>query len=100
MKQNEYEFRAKLWEYQGSGAWFFVTLPGDKAAEIKHLFGTPWRGWGSVRVEATIGASVWKTSIFPDKESASYLLPVKSTVRKAEGLAAGSEVRVLLRIPG
>lgn len=100
MKHNEYRFKAKLWEYQGESPWFFVTLPGDQAAEIKQLFGTPWRGWGSVKVQATIGSSVWKTSIFPDKESASYLLPVKSTVRKTEGIGAGSEVSVLLRIPG
>lgn len=100
MRHNEFRFTAKLWEYRGTGAWFFVTLPGDQAAEIKQLFGTPWRGWGSVKVQATIGTSTWKTSIFPDKESASYLLPVKSTVRKAEGIAAGSKVAVLLQIPG
>lgn len=99
MNHNGYQFTAKLWEYQGIGAWFFVTLPKHIAPEIKDLFGRPHRGWGSVKVQATIGTSTWKTSIFPDKESASYLLPVKSTIRKAEGIAAGSEVAVLLRIP-
>lgn len=98
MKQNEYRFTTKLWEYEGDSPWFFATLPRDQAAEIKHLFGTPWRGWGSVKVEASIGKTVWMTSIFPDKESASYVLPVKSTIRKAEGITAGSKITVMLRI--
>lgn len=98
MDRNEYQFKARLWEYEGAGAWFFVTLPNDISAEIKHLFGTPRRGWGSIPVETTIGDTVWKTSIFPDKESGCYMLPVKSVVRKAEGINMGDEVVVILRI--
>ena len=98
MDRNEYQFKAKLWEYEGAGAWFFVTLPKDTSSEIKQLFGTPRRGWGSIPVEATIGDTVWKTSIFPDKESGSYMLPVKSAVRKAEGVGKGDEVVLVIRI--
>jgi hypothetical protein len=37
----------------------------------------------------TIGSSRWRTSIFPDKQRATYVLPVKKAVRAAEGLAHG-----------
>jgi hypothetical protein len=98
MDASEYQFTAKLWEYDGAGAWFFVTLPKAIAGEIRELFGTPRRGWGSIRVHATVGSTNWQTSIFPDKESGSYLLPVKSAVRQAERLTKGSTCTVLLRI--
>ena len=50
------------------------------------------RGFGSVRVEATIGDVTWRTSVFPMKEG--YILPVKAQVRRKAGIAAGDEVTV------
>ena len=52
------------------------------------------RGWGAMKVHVTIGATVWDTSIFPDKGSGGWLLPVKAAVRKAEGLVAGDQVQL------
>ena len=89
-------FRAKLWLFQGGGAWYFVTLPKDLAAEIRFFAVGPKRGFGSVRVEATIGDSTWRTSVFPSKSSGTYVLPVKADVRRAEGLQEGRMVRVAL----
>lgn len=83
--------------YQGKGAWFFITLPKDDSARIK-FFAGPRRGWGSVRVEAQIGKTKWKTSIFPDKKADAYFLPVKADVRATEKLEAGRNVGVRLRI--
>lgn len=89
------EFRAKMWLYSGNGAWHFVTLPAAAAKKIREA--TPVRrGFGSVRVKARIGKSQWETSVFPDKASKSYLLPVKAAVRKAEKIAAGKTVQVQL----
>ena len=47
-----------------------------------------------MKVHVTIGATVWDTSIFPDKGSGGWLLPVKAAVRKAEGLVAGDQVQL------
>ncbi|MEZ5231631.1 MAG: DUF1905 domain-containing protein [Acidimicrobiales bacterium] len=58
----------------------------------------PGRGFGSVRVEATIGATVWRTSVFPDRGSGCYVLPLKQAVRKAEGLLDGDPATVTLRL--
>lgn len=93
-----HSFRALLWEHDGDGAWHFVSLPHAEADEIESTAAGARRGFGSVRVEVTIGSTTWRTSVFPDKKRATYLLPVKRCVREAEGLAAGSEVAVRLRV--
>ena len=92
------EFTAELWEHSTMpGSWFFVTLPEDCADDIAAVTeGAERRGFGSVRVEATLGPSTWRTSVFPDKESGSYVLPVKKAVRAAAAIEAGDEVPVRL----
>ena len=49
------------------------------------------RGFGSVKVIASIGGSRWQTSLFPQK-TGGWFLPVKKPVRLAEGLEFGDEV--------
>lgn len=93
-----FPFRAAMWLYQGKGAWHFVTLPVDVGAEIRARTAMNRRGWGSVRVSVTIGGSTWQTSIFPDKTSGSYLLPLKETIRSAEHLRVGEQVDVSLDV--
>ena len=56
------------------------------------------RGFGSRRVEVTVGLTTWRTSIFPDKESGSFLLPVKADVRKQEQLDDGDPVTVYMTL--
>jgi hypothetical protein len=51
-----------------------------------------------VKVEARIGFYSWKTSIFPDKKSGCYLLPLKAEVRKALQISDGDEVFVTLTV--
>jgi hypothetical protein len=91
-----FDFTADLWRYAGDAAWYFVTLPHDVADDIDEITVDRRRGFGSVRVEVTVGSTTWRTSIFPDTKSESFLLPVKQAVRRAEGLDAGSPVAVLL----
>lgn len=96
--ERAYTFEAEVWEHAGDGAWHFVSLPDAVADEIDELHGHKAGGFGSVRVEVTIGGSTWRTSVFPDKKRATYLLPVKKPVRRAEGIETGSVVRVALEV--
>lgn len=89
-------FRAELWMWSGKGAWFFLTLPKEEAERVRFFTGGKRRGFGSLRVKARIGKTEWRTSIFPDRKTGSYLLPVKAEVREAERLAAGSAVAATL----
>ena len=92
-----YRLRGKVWLHPGAAGWHFITLPKGPAQELRGLRGKG-AGWGSVPVTATIGATSWKTSIFPDAKSGSFLLPVKAAVRKAEGIEAGQAVAFQLAV--
>jgi len=86
-----------IWKGEAAGRWYFVTVPDEQSGEVKaHALGAP-RGFGSVRVEATIGDITWRTSVFP-LNSGGYLLPVKADVRRKAGLGAGDEVAVSLEL--
>lgn len=92
------EFDAQVWEWESSPegtAWFFISVPEDESEDIRMHAGPP-RGFGSVRVEATIGATTWRTSVFPGKSG--YSLPVKKAVRRAESLDLGDSARVTLEL--
>lgn len=86
-----------IWKGEAAGRWYFLTIPEDESDNIRAAaFGSP-RGFGSVRVEATIGDVTWRTSVFP-LNSGGYLLPVKAEIRKRASLAAGDEVTVELNL--
>lgn len=99
----EHEFTAELWRWKARetgdgepGSWFFVSLPFDDSDAIE-AEAVPGKGFGSVRVEVTIGGSTWRTSLFPSAEEKTYVLPVKKAVRVAEDLVEGRPCRVALR---
>ncbi|HUR49178.1 MAG TPA: DUF1905 domain-containing protein [Acidimicrobiales bacterium] len=92
-----FRFDAEVWEYEGPAAWFFVSLPHDVADEIDEAYQGRTNGFGSIRVEVKVGSSKWLTSIFPDRKRATFVLPVKKEVRRAEGLEAGTVAKVDLR---
>lgn len=98
----EHVFTAFLWRWAAkdedkSGSWFFVSLPFEVSDAIDEESG-PARGFGSVRVEVTVGGSTWRTSVFPSAERKTFVLPVKKAVRVAEGLAEGGACEVRLRL--
>jgi hypothetical protein len=95
-----YKLKGRLWLHGGPASWYFLTLPKGAAREIRLMLGAgvTGRGWGSIRVRATVGGTTWSTSIFPDKKAGSYLLPVKAEVRTAEGLAEGAAVAYTLLV--
>ena len=93
-----FEFAAPLWRYPGADGWHFVSLPPGISGDIAEITAGIRRGFGSVRVAVTVGATSWRTSIFPDSETGAYLLPVKKAVRVAEHLKEGDQVQARLQI--
>ena len=94
----KFEFTAPLWRYPGEGGWHFVSLPPEIGNDIADVTAGIRAGFGSVRVAATVGTTSWRTSIFPDSKTGTYLLPVKKEVRDAEKLETGDEVWVQVQI--
>ena len=91
-----WSFEAELWSAEQFAAWAFLTVPAEVGEDIRLLSGPP-TGFGSVRVEVTLGSSTWRTSVFPDK-ARGYVLPVKSQVRRREGLELEDRVQLALRL--
>lgn len=94
-----YDFDAELWVWDArrTETWTFVSVPAGPSAEIREFAAGIPRGFGSVRVEATIGGTTWRTSVFPGGDGR-YALPVKKAVRTAESLGIGGPVRVRISI--
>jgi Domain of unknown function (DUF1905) len=93
-----YSFSAELWEWTSKTSWFFLSVPDEHADDIEERFGRTAAGFGSVRVEVAIGSTIWRTSIFPSKEIKTYVVPIKKSVRQAEGLVTGSVADVEISI--
>ena len=94
-----------LWRWTtpaAPAAWHFITIDGaagealSATALMRRMEGLS-RGFGSLKVAATIGETTFKTSVFPSKESG-WLLPVKAAVRKAERLTDGAVVELVLEV--
>lgn len=85
-----------LWDARQSDSWTFLQLPEAASAEIREVASAYPRGFGSVKVTATIGDTTWRTSIFPG--TSAYVLPVKKAVRKAEAVEAGDTVAVTVEL--
>lgn len=91
-----FTFTSPLWRWPAQDAWRFVTLPEELSETLRFTSGPP-RGFGSVRVAVTVGATSWRTSVFPDSDSGCYVLPMKRAVRQAENLEDGDLVTVTVQ---
>jgi hypothetical protein len=92
LPEQTYGFEAELWRSgDGKAAWTFLTVPREISQQIRFMAGKT-NGFGSVPVRARIGDKNWKTSLFPDKASGCYFLPVKAEVRRAQAISAGDRV--------
>lgn len=90
--------RSEVWLYPGMAGWHFVSLSKKNAQDIKNAFGKHAKGFGSLPVTVTIGKTSWDTSIFPDKRTETYLLPIKASARKAEGIFANERISFQIKI--
>lgn len=89
-------FAGHVIEWRGPSPFYFVPVPDEQAADVREVAAMATYGWGVVPVEARIGDAVFTTSLFP--KDGGYLLPVKSAVRKAQGISAGDAVTVEMTV--
>jgi hypothetical protein len=83
----------------------YVVLPREAAqALIAEASTGQWLvagrkgNFGSAKVMATIGATIWANAVYPDKASGDWALPIKKAVCVAEGLGEGDVVAVVMEI--
>jgi len=90
------EFSGEIWWWRGPAPWYFVTVPEDESRELGATVKLVTYGWGMIPVSARIGATEWKTSLFPKDNF--YIVPIKAAVRRAEKLDEGDTVTIRLEI--
>jgi len=93
-----YTVTARVWLYPGDAPWHFVSIPPDISEDIDFYFAHVKRGFGSLRVNVTIGATTWQTSIFPDKSQGTYMLPLKAKARKLESIHEGNTITLTVEV--
>ncbi|HEY3293318.1 MAG TPA: DUF1905 domain-containing protein [Candidatus Nanopelagicaceae bacterium] len=99
MAEETFTIKAKVWLYShNESSWHFVSVPKKQSDYIRERFGSQKRGFGSIRVTASIGTTVWKTSIFPDSKSGTYFLPLKAEIRKKSKIEEGDTITFTLEI--
>lgn len=97
-----YLFSAELWRWDARREdWWFAIVPIEFSEEIAEVQGVR-RGFGGVRVQVRVGASSWRTSVFPmvvdGSGTRAYALPMKRSVREAEAITAGRPFDVDLEV--
>ena len=97
MKRKRFKIKNKVFLWPGmQAAWHFIYIDGlikdkiVKAATTHHM--------GMIRVQATLGKTVWETSLFPNKKENCYIVALKKSVRQAEGIFDGDEVTIELEL--
>ena len=92
----ELEFSGELWFWRGPAPWRFVSVPEDDCQQLEATSAFVSYGWGMIPVDARIGETGWKTSLWP--KDGGYIVPVKADVRRAEGIDVGDLVVVRLAV--
>ena len=94
----QFSFSSAVWQYKGEGGWYFVSLPSELSTEIRVALKSEEQGWGRLKVTARIGNHEWETAIWFDTKANTYLLPLKSDVRRKEKIEAKQLVDVTVFI--
>ena len=92
------QFSGDVWHWRGPAPFFFVTVPDDQSAQLREVARAVTYGWGMLPVRASIGATEWRTSLWP--KDGRYVLPLKDAVRRAEQLDEGDVVTARLALGG
>lgn len=89
-------FEAEIIEWRGPAPFLFAAIPDEHGGAIRYASLGQSYGWGVVPVVATIGDTLFATTLFP--RDGTYLLPIKMAVQKSEGVGLGDRVSVVLRV--
>ena len=91
-----FTFTASVWEWRGPAPYHFVSVPLEIAQEIKELASAVTYGWGMIPVAGKIGNTSFTTSLWA--KNGTYVVPLKDSVRKAEGISLDDTVSVELTL--
>lgn len=109
--KNAYIMQTEIWIYPSeTAAWHFVSILKEISEKIKTKISPQSksskaaakpkirRGFGAVRVKATIGKSSFKTSLFPSRQSGTYIMPIKKEIRRKEAVQSGDSIKLKIEL--
>ena len=91
-------FEAEIHLYEGHTKWHYVTLPVDIAVKIRNHRTDHNRSIEEIRVEVTVETTTWRTTLFHNKASKSYLLPLKANASKKGSMRVGDTLTITLTV--
>lgn len=92
------QFSGEVWYWRGPAPFHYVWVDEPGTARLHEVAGLVSYGWGCIAVHAQLGSTRWDTSLFP--KDGSYAVPLKTAVRRAEGVELGDVVSLTLEVPG
>ena len=92
----ELEFAAEVIHWRGPSPYYFVAVPEPLCDDLRVAARDVSYGWGVVPVTVRVGTTTWTTSLFP--KDGGYLVPLKDRVRRAEDIAPGDAVELVLTV--
>jgi len=87
----EFQFLATVIEWRGPAPFFYADIPVDQSDDVKDA-AKGLEYWGQVPVVVRIGDTEFTTALFP--KDGRYLLPLRTDVRRAEGIELGMTFQV------
>ena len=90
------EFEGKIFFWRGPAPYWFVAVPEEESRKIKAISASVTYGWGVIPVWVQVGATRWKTSLFP--KDGRYLVPIRLNVQKAENLSIDDSITLWLEV--
>lgn len=94
----KYTFVGKMWKYNSTGGWYFVSLPKKMGKEIRENLKWQEEGWGRMKVLAECNEISWETAIWFDTKIQTYLLPIKAEIRRKCKLKIDTNVDLVVWI--
>lgn len=94
----EYSFKAKPFHHSPTGGWVFVALPVKVSAQIRQKHKWDEEGWGRLKARARINHTEWSTAIWFDTKQNTYLLPLKTEIRKRENIKPDTWLQVSITL--
>jgi len=92
----ELQFRGELWYWRGPAPFHFVSVPDEECGALEAASSLVSYGWGVIPARVRIGATTFRTALFP--KDGGYVVPVKVDVRRREKLELGGTVTVQLTL--
>lgn len=93
MHGKKFKLHTQVWRWPGISGWHFITVPKETSEKIRKI-GKSY-GSGFIKVKVQIGKTFWQTALFPHSREGVYLISIKKSVRKKEGILTNDMVSVV-----